>query len=315
MKYNYIIYHKNCPDGFSSLMILILSKRIVPNAIIWNDVPNASSIPKEIEEKDVIIMDVAYKYEILKEIIFKAKSVVFIDHHITIHDDVINLKKMFKNKINIIYDVKECGASLTWKFLFNNKKMPLFIKYIKDNDIGTWKYKNTKPFITCLRVKYGIHIKYIKKWKELFDNKVVKKMIKIGEIYEEYSDALLNENSKKYSLELFPSNLIYDKYHKYFKKPAQYRVAVVCGLGCPSTSSLGSKIMETVDCDFVILWSYNMINKEYVLAFRSKIIDVGTIAQMFGGGGHKLASACSFSSEKHNIQDLFFEKSLERKNK
>ena len=42
-------------------------------------------------------MDVAYKYDVLRDIMLKAKSVTFIDHHITIHEDVKRLIKEFTN--------------------------------------------------------------------------------------------------------------------------------------------------------------------------------------------------------------------------
>ncbi len=319
INYNYAIYHKNCQDGFSSLLVLLKSKRITQDAIIYHDVPSANFPPKDIDNKDIIIMDVAYKYDVLKEIFERAKSIVFIDHHVTIKDDVEKLKLNMKDKkkITIIYDEDESGASLTWKFLFKDEKFPLFIKYIKDNDIGTWKLKHTKPFIYSLRVKYDIDLKrdIIKKWMDLFDDKNVKKLVKIGKIYEEYANSLLDENVRKYSLEAFPNEKIYLEFIDYFMKPGQYRVAVICGSGCPSSSLLGNKIMETIDCDFAIIWTYHMDKKEYILSFRSKEVDVGSIAAIFGGGGHKLASACSFSSSKYHIQDLFFSNSLPRKNK
>jgi oligoribonuclease NrnB/cAMP/cGMP phosphodiesterase (DHH superfamily) len=314
MLYNYAIYHKNCQDGFSSLIVLLYSKQISKDAIIYHDVPSANFPPKDIDNKDIIIMDVAYKYEVLKNIIERAKSVVFIDHHVTVKNDVEKLKQMYNTKIKIIYDEKESGASLTWKFLFKNKKLPLFIKYIRDNDIGTWELKYTKPFIYALRVNYNIDLKkdVIKKWFGLFDNNKVKKNIKRGKIYEEYAESLLEENIKKYSLESFPSNKIYEKYSEHFTKPGQYKVAVICGSGCPSTSLIGNKIMEEIDCDFSIIWTYNMERKDYILSFRSKYVDVGKIASIFGGGGHKLASACSFSSNLYSIQELFFANSLPR---
>ena len=42
--------------------------------------------------------------------------------------------------------------------------------------------------------------------------------------------------------------------------------------------------MDTIDCDFVMIWSYQLEKKEYIISFRSKIVDVGKIAQIFGGG-------------------------------
>lgn len=318
MIFNYAIYHKNCPDGFASLMVLLKSKRLSTDGTIYHDVPSASFPPKEIDNKNIIIMDVAYKYDVLREIFERAKSVVFIDHHVTISYDVKKLSSMqkYKKKVKVIYDVNESGASLTWKYLFKNTNYPLFIRYIRDNDIGTWKLKDTKPFIYSLRVKYEIDLKkdIVNKWKELFDDNKVKEIIKIGKIYEEYANSLLDENIRKYSLEAFPSQKLYKKFTEYFKKPGQYKVAVVNGSGCPNASLLGNKMMDTINCDFILLWTYQMEKKEYIVQFRSKIVDVGKIAQIFGGGGHALASACSFSIKDYQIQDLFFPNSLSRQN-
>lgn len=313
-KYNFAIYHKNCQDGFSSLMVLLKSKLLSKDSIIYHDIPSTTYPPKNIDNKNIIIMDVAYKYDVLREIFERANQVTFIDHHVSIREDVIELSKKYGNRVKIIYDINECGASLTWKYLFKNKKLPLFIRYVRDNDIGTWKIPNTKPFIYSLRVKYDIDLKkdIVKKWMELFDDNIVKKLVKIGKIYEEYAESLLDENVRKYSLELFPSEIIFKEFRKNFIKSGQYRVAVICGNGCPSSSLLGNKIMETVNCDFAVLWTYNMEKKEYIISFRSKYVDVSVIAQLFGGGGHKLASACSFPSSKYQIQDLFFPKSIQK---
>jgi oligoribonuclease NrnB/cAMP/cGMP phosphodiesterase (DHH superfamily) len=319
--YDYVIFHKGCFDGFTSFVILNNTNTIRSNAIIFPDVPSAKLPPSQIDNKNVIIMDVAYKYEVLKTICERANSVTFIDHHVTIHDDVIKLKNDFrendqsdKSKIKIIYDEKECGASLTWKYFNKKKQMPLFVRYIKDNDIGTWKLKHTHRFIAGLETKFGLTLtnSNLKKWNTLFNYDTIKQIIKRGKIYWEYINYLLDMNSKRYSLEAFPSEKIYEEYSTYFSKPGEYKVAVICGSGCPSSSLLGLKMMNTIDCDFVIMWSLNLDRKEYVLAFRSKETDVGKIAQMFGGGGHKLASACSIPISKYNIQDLFFPQSLPR---
>ena len=113
-------------------------------------------------------------------------------------------------------------------------------------------------------------------------------------------------------MESFPINKIYQKYTDFFDKPGQYKVAVMCGTGCPSSSLIGNRIMDKIKCDFVVIWTFNMERKDYILSFRSKEVDVGKIANLFGGGGHKLASACSFSANLYSIQDLFYENSLPR---
>lgn len=320
--YDYVIFHRGCLDGFTSFIILNNTKFVSDEYIIFPDVPSAKHSPPQIDGKNVIIMDVAYKYDVLKSICERANSVTFIDHHITIHDDVIRLKDELKknhdnSKIKIVYNEKECGASLTWKYFNKKKPLPLFVRYVRDNDTGTWKLKHTHSFIAGLDTKFNMSIskENIYKWSKLFNFDVIKKIIKRGKIYREYIDFLLENNSKKYSMEAFPSEKVYEEHSSYFKKPGEYKVAVVCGGGCPSSSLLGLKMMETINCDFVIMWSLHMDRKEYVLSFRSKEADVGKIAQIFGGGGHTLASACSIPLSKYNIQDLFFPQSLPRQNK
>lgn len=313
--YNYVIFHKGCLDGFTGFLILHRSGRIDIDASIHRDVPGAKIPPPNIEGKRVIIIDVAYHYEVLKHICNVAKSVVFIDHHVSIRDDVNRIMNEEVNKNHtVIYDEKKCGASLTWEFLYPTKKIPLFVKFVEDDDTGTWKMKNVYDFIHALRANYTFEMTHdnIKSWTRLFKTSHVNRLISKGKIYNEYNDYLLNENIKKHSLELFPSEKIYKDNLETFMRPGQYRVAVFCGSGCPSVSEVGAKAVRTIDCDFAIFWTLNLERKEYVLSFRSKEVDVGSIAKLFGGGGHKLASACAIPINKYSILDLFFPNSLPR---
>lgn len=319
MIYNYVIYHKGCFDGFTSFIILNESNKISNDAKIFPDVPSAKYPPREIEGKNIIIMDVAYGYNVLKEIFLSANSVTFIDHHVTIRDDVIKLEEEIndKKKIKIIYDIEECGASLTWKFLFKNKKKPLFLKYIYANDVGKWeKYKNTYNFMAGLSVNFKTELtkENVELWKTLFNEDTIKSIIKRGKIYREYITYLMDNNSSKYSMMSFPSDQIYEEFTDYFDKPGQYKVAVSFN-SCPDSSQLGHKMMNEINCDFVMFVSPQLDRKLYVLSFRSLIVNVGNIAKMFGGGGHDLASACSISMDKYDIRDLFMRDSLPRERK
>jgi oligoribonuclease NrnB/cAMP/cGMP phosphodiesterase (DHH superfamily) len=316
-KYDYVIYHRGCTDGFASFIVLTTTHKIDDNALIYTDVPSAKNIPPNIKDKNVIIMDVAYKKEILEKIFSLAKKVTFIDHHDSIKDDVAQLKahEMYSHH-EVIYDDSKSGVALTWCYFYGKKtkKIPLFVRYISDNDTGTWKFKDTKPFITGLRVKYDMDQTKdnIEKWKHLFDKKEVKYLIKKGLQYEEYQNFLIHENLKRYSLERFPSEKIFNEFPGISNKPGEYKVIVYNGGGCPNASLLGAKFVESIDSDFCIIWVLNLDRGEYVLQFRSKSVDVGNIAKVLGGGGHVLASSCSLSAVKYNMRDLFFPKSLPR---
>jgi len=312
--FDYVIYHKNCYDGFCGFFIFSGTNKISDDAIIYPDVPSAKFPPPNLHGKTVIIIDVAYKKQVLEKIFNQAKYVLFIDHHITIKNDVVQLITLYNDRHQVVYNDDKSGASLVWDYFYPDKPMPWFVKYIEDNDIGRWKYKHTIPFLLSLHVNYPTDLSKdtLTKWNKLYDIKIVKQLIKLGRIYSDYEEHLLESNAKRYSLESFPSHKLYNDYKHFFNKPGQYKVAVVNGNGCPSASLLGKKIMNDVECDFCMLWTLHMDRKEYVISFRSKHTDVGEIAKLFDGGGHTLASACSIPITKYNIADLFFPNSLPR---
>jgi len=311
-KFNYIIYHRKCLDGFTGFFLFQRMKlHDRHNTIIYPDVPSASNIPPNIDNRNIIIIDVAYKYEILREITSRAKSVLFIDHHITISEDV---KKIKANNLKIIYNLHKSGASLVWDYFYNTK-MPLFVRYIEDNDIGIWKIKYVHEFITALQVLYDTtsnNKSNLTQWEQLFDKNTVKQLINRGKIYMQLKTSIAQDNSTRVSIESFPSNTIYQQFSNFFTKPGQYKVAVYCGSPCPSASDVAKEIFKNFHCDFFISWVYNMDRKEFNLTFRSEHVDVGSIAKLFNGGGHKLAAACSFKLSKYDIKDLFFHHSLQR---
>ena len=315
LKYNYIIYHRNCPDGFAGLIIAHRSGNIHDEALIKADVPYTEKVPEQIKDKDILIIDVAYKLEILEEIIKLCNSLVFIDHHVTIKDDVENLKNKYSNKkLKIIYNQQKSGCALTWKYFYPNNKPPRFIRLIEDQDTGTWKLPDTKYFMYALDVVYNKSIESLKnfnKWERLFNKNEVIKLIKKGKQYNEYILHLVSNNNA-YSIEYFPSQKFYDENIEFFDKPGQYKVAVFCG-SCPSATILGNYIVKNIKIDFVIMWTFSLETKKYLITFRSDKVNVGKIAKLFGGGGHELASSGSFYQAQYNIQDLFFPESIPRR--
>lgn len=316
IKFNYVIFHRGCPDGFTSLVLLMNENMMTKNAIILADVPYADKMPSNIENKNVVIIDVAYNKKVVEHIFKNAKRVLFIDHHDSVHDDIVLLKKKYNTEnsdketsIMYIYDDKECGATLTWKYLYPNKPIPLFIKYIKDNDVGIWKIKNIHEFITGLNVycNCDLNSRNITKWKQIMYNKQKMKMImKKGITYMEYIKHMFDNNIFKASLNTFPGDKIYNKFKKYFKKRGQYKVAAYCGMQCLINKYI-PLIFDKFKCDFIIYWIYNIEYNKYILVLRSRKVDVGTIAKLLGnGGGHKYASACSFYRYEYDITDLFY---------
>lgn len=323
--FNMIIYHRGCLDGFTGFFVAYNSGRLTQDVLVYSDVPSARSAPPDIKNKDVIIIDVAYKKMVLEEIIKLANSVVFIDHHISIAEDVRELKekydKISTDKIKIVYDDKRSGATLAWKYFNSRQTAPLFLKYVEDQDTGKWEFENTKPFILALKANYHLSTesKSLNKWFRLLNKENVTEMIEEGRSMEKYLHHLVNINLPRHSLYRFPSKKLVDfvKHNNNdnnndnndnsvnFPKVGEFKVAVFVGFHCPSITDLAIAAFERIECDFVLMWIYNLDKKEYVISMRSKDIDVSNIAKVMGGGGHKLAAAFSFSKKLIDIDDIF----------
>lgn len=304
-KFNYIIYHDNCFDGYTGFYLFIKTNLWESKPIVYPDIPHANKVPPGIENKNVIIIDVAYKPYIIQEISKLSKKMLFIDHHITLVEDV--KKIILKPNDKIFYDNKYSGCLLVWKYFFGNKLPPKFVEYVNDNDIGKWSIKETLPFMAALEIHFKMipDFNNLKKWDKLLEEKNLDKLIKKGYNYEIYKNYLLEKYSNKYKIFQFPSKKVLEV-NKNFTILGQFKVAVING-GCPSVSLLGKKIAEESDCDFVLIWNYQIDKKKYVISLRSKKTDVGLIAKYFGGGGHTLASAFSINKNQFDIDDLFME--------
>jgi nanoRNase/pAp phosphatase (c-di-AMP/oligoRNAs hydrolase) len=320
--FNYAIYHRGCLDGFSGFFVAHNSGRLTSDVIIYPDVPSARMVPPDIDGKDVIIIDVAYKKEILEEIIKHAKSVVFIDHHVSIADDVRQLKEKYNavshDKLKIVYDEKRSGATLAWKYFNSRQTAPLFLKYVEDQDTGTWEHENTKPFVLALKANYHLSTegKSLNKWFRLMNKQVVLEMVEEGRTMQKYLIHLVNINLPRHSMHKFPSKKLYNNLKgdnpDLFKKPGQYKIALFIGFNCPSVTDLAVEALARIDCDFIIMWVYNLDRKEYVFSMRSKEVYVSEIAKAMGGGGHKLAAAFSFLKKNYEIDEMFEGGSLPR---
>jgi oligoribonuclease NrnB/cAMP/cGMP phosphodiesterase (DHH superfamily) len=320
--FNMIIFHRGCVDGFSGFLIALRSERFGDDYKVYQDVPSTNNIPPNVDGTDILIIDVAYKKEVLGNIFRRARSVVFIDHHQSIHQDVMDLYKLWNRKIDktdmdkitIVYDEMRSGCTLTWKYFYPNQKIPLFLKFIEDQDTGRWEYPRTKPFIFALKAynRLSIDDDSIKQWNELFEKKNVYKLIKLGIPIQYYNNHLIDLNLSKHSRELFPSKEVFRLNRKIFTHPGQYTVAVFNGMGCPSITELAIVALERLDCDFCIMWALNLDKKEYIMSMRSNSVDVSEICQLFGGGGHRLAAACSFPVSRFSIIDMFEGKSIPR---
>ena len=288
---NYVIFHKNCPDGFGSAWIVnkFLNKDIEYKGISASD--SVKGLESKIKNKNLLVLDVSFSKEDIKIIQKLTKNFLIIDHHITYYDQISKIKNVELNK-------NHSAIYLTWKKFFPNKEVPLFVKYIEDNDIRTNKYLETIPFRTALPIKYPFNNqKNFSIWNKLLNEKNVKDLIKEGEKYLEYKNYILETNTFNVRKQFKFKN----------KKYSKYNIILVNKTITGLNSDLAEYFLKkNLKMDILILWNEIIINnkEQYSLILRTlkENINLAEIAKTYNGGGH--AKAAHFFYNK-NIKSLF----------
>jgi oligoribonuclease NrnB/cAMP/cGMP phosphodiesterase (DHH superfamily) len=279
-----LITHRGCVDGFSSLFVLYLAGMIDRNTVLFTDVPSAKRVP-DLRGKTLICADIAYQPWIIEELLERFERVVFLDHHVTIKSEIAQIKN---DRLEVVYDVNACGAVITWRWCFGDKvRLPTFLKYVNDNDLGHWLLRYTRAFTTAFEMEMDMvpDIKHLKEMKRLLEPAYLKDMVKRGELYYRYRERIIL------------SYLPYSNERKW----GPYNVSFVNVAG-KLASEIATRIAkENPKLDFSIAYNLNLTSNKWVYSLRSKTIDVGEIAKKRGGGGHRLAAAFTSSLNPNEL--------------
>lgn len=138
-----IIYHQvkkgiDCPDGFAAAWVankFYKDTEIVEIVGCWYQCED-TDLPKLEKGDRAVIVDFSFPAEILEKWDTAGVEIILIDHHKTAMEhlgDISQFSDHFKGQI--IFDIKECGATLAWKYFFPRMPVPLFLQYVKDRDL------------------------------------------------------------------------------------------------------------------------------------------------------------------------------------
>lgn len=281
-KIDYVVFHKNCQDGFGSAWIVwrFLKGSATYKGIAPSNLPN----PNIFKKKYVLFVDISLSGDYIDQVMKYAKNVLVIDHHNTYVDDMVEHP-------NAIHESDHSAIYITWRIFFPDQKIPQFVRYIEDNDLGNQSMKKTEPFVSAVGTKLPFHhIDYFKNWNKLLNPAYVDKLIQDGYKYQEYKNYLLKRNMH-ISVEI---------------KLGKYK-ALVCNFGTVGLASdLGNRLADlNPDYDFVIMWNYHYNNEEYSVMLRSRNdrVDLSQIAKLYGGGGHPKASRFAWKNPIEGLWD------------
>lgn len=265
-----IIYHGDCNDGFGAALAAYLyygDHAEYFAGMYDGKVPNVTN-------RDVLIFDYHFKYEILTEMKKKAKSLILKDHHVTVMNSLSNLDYA-------IFDVNKCGAMLAWEHFFNEDPPEMFL-WLQDRDLYLNKYPESNAFYYYLNSQpYDLTI-----WKNIFNqlkdpierNNILKTGQQIYQFYLAQMELILKHHARKIVVDNVEGWIL--NTNRMFATEAGHILAKRTGT-------------------FAIIWSINEKNTVGCSVRSVGSYTAKMIAEKRGGGGHEHAAKF-----RMNIEDF-----------
>ncbi|WP_231114206.1 phosphohydrolase [Pseudomonas putida] len=163
------IYHGNCADGFGGAWVVrkALGEQVEFVAGVHGQEP------PDVTDKDVIIVDFSYKYEVMARLSWKANSIIILDHHKSAAEDLgkfppfhagvrvdgrhpdgsvalgwesahISMNSQNSPAIACCFDMKRSGAMLAWDHFFPGQEPPMLLRHIEDRDLWLFQLDGTR---------------------------------------------------------------------------------------------------------------------------------------------------------------------------
>lgn len=262
-----VIYHHNCADGFSAAWVFHHHhKRTVVGQPYPEFVPGRYGYaPPDVTGRHVFLVDFSYKRPVVETMLAQARTVTLIDHHKTAIEDLADLPGL------ITYtDLERSGATLAWDYLFPGQQRPLLLGHIEDRDLWRFKLPHTREIqATVFSLDYTFET-----WDRLMaaDASDLLGMTAQG--------AAIERKHRKDVRELV--------------RTCQRRMPIaghqVWAASMPHTMASDAGELMCQGEPFAAVYWDTAEHRQFSLRSRDGGLDVATIAESFGGGGHRNAA-------------------------
>jgi len=223
--------------------------------------PLASIEPGE----QVVIVDYSILPAEMDQLLDRTTDVTWIDHHRTAIEKYANSPR----EVAGIRDTTEAGCVLTWRYLFPSEPVPEAVVLVGDRDIWRWAFGDrTKFFNTGMNAVPNAPGDPM--WGAVFAGNQVEELIADGMIIERYRESWFAGFLKAWAFET--------------------EIAGERAL-CINLANCGSEAFGDNEKKYPILCSFVWDGRQWAVSLYSATgVDVGRIAETFGGGGHPKAS-------------------------
>jgi len=252
------LYHAECVDGAASAAAVrykYADVELVP-------MNHGETPPTSLKGKRVFIVDFSFPPETMQQMNQDAAELFWFDHHKT--------ALPIREKVGFgVIDLKESGATLSWKQLFPDQEVPKILQFVRDKDIWIWELPDSREISHAIRDIEDILNPASPTWKKLLDGISAdqwNEMIEQGQ----RSRRLLKNRFKKAAEKGFEIDL---KGHKAFAVN-----------WTSDASEIGEYIYQELGYPVALIFAYT--GTYWSFSLRSNTVDVSEVAISFGGGGH-----------------------------
>lgn len=263
-----ILYDGGCSDGFGGAWA---AWKVFGNKADYVGVRHDEPPPRGLKNKTIYLIDFTYSEAVMKKFLRENRRVTSIDHHAT-------AEKAAKLTEKYLYSINHSGCVLAWQYFHPKKPLPKLLKHIEDTDLWKFKVPHTKEIFAYLNLfplNFQLWDKLIK---DMENPAKYKSAVQGGKLllqYEEKRFTNLMENAQKVRF-------------------CGYKTLAVNSANWPS--QIGNLLVKKMP-PIGIVW-HQRANKISVSLRSNGAVNVGKLAEKFGGGGHKKASGFSLPLNK-----------------
>ena len=319
-----IFFHNNCVDGTMSAAVASLKYPNSDCVELNYGPECLNTIKDNIEKRlnnsdnrlyNIMFVDFDLSTEILDYLYdecynkLKEMMIEVIDHHKTFYENFKKSKlyNSFKNDIkiksnkfnlsfgntkssklnnlfNITYDENKSGATLTYQYLFPNKKLPKILKHVEDRDLWLNKLQPNTEYIHIILSSKYLNKPYMVNIDKLLElnTKQLNQIVEQGKNSSEYKNNLVANIVEEWNKKRTFFTIIEKTYER--------KERVIPAINSNIFQSEIGNMLLFEEYDLCCIYSVNVFKRKATLSFRSKDGSAKKFAEWFGGGGHDNAA-------------------------
>ncbi len=260
------IYHTNCTDGFTAAWVV---RRALGEIVFYEG--RYGSPPPNVNDCRVILVDFSYPKDVLQGLAMAADSVLILDHHKTAQAD---LDGFSAPNAEIVFDMNRSGAGLAWDYFFPSMERPAFLNAVEDRDLWRFALEGTREICAAI----SSYEQEFMTW-DSFDNMDASVLQREGKILD-------RAHLKSVRQEIGITK----------------RRALIGGHDVPMANvpvwhaSDTGNIMAQGE-KFAVTYCDTARDRLFSLRSTDEGLDVGEVAKLYGGGGHRNSAGFKVSRD------------------